>query len=208
MKRILAGLGLAVVFSAGPVFADDLGDVDKMMKEKVNAVISILRDKDSDQDLRKQEIITIVESAFDFNLMARLSLGKTHWSELKTPAEREKYTTLFVRRIQDSYLDKMNLYSDEIVKFEPAMMQGKRIQLQTHLVSDSNNISILYKLYQSKKGWRVYDLEIQGVSFVQTYRKQFEGVLNTGTVQDLIKKLENPDQFTIETPGEKQPAGS
>lgn len=200
MKRVLAGLGVVLIFSAGPVLADDLGDVDRMMKEKVNAVISVLRDKNSPQDNRKEKIIRVIDSVFDFGLMARLSLGKNSWSELNTQ-DQKKFTDLFVKRIQDSYLDKMNLYSDETVKFEPAEMKEKRILLQTHLVSDTNNISVLYKLYRSKSGWKIYDLEIQGVSFVQTFRKQFEGFLETGTPQDLIKELENPGQFKVETPG-------
>ncbi len=200
MKKFFAGLGVLLVFSAGPVFADDLGNVDRMMKEKVNAVISILRNNNSDDGVRKKKIIEVVSSVFDFNLMARLSLGKKHWLELN-PAEKKKFTDLFVKRIQDSYLDKMDLYSDEEAEFEPARRKEKRIHLQTHLVSAANNISVLYKLYKSKTGWKVYDLEIQGVSFVQTFRKQFEGALKTGTVQELIKRLESPDEFGIDASG-------
>ena len=49
-----------------------------------------------------------------------------------------------------------------------------------------------YKLYKSKKDWKIYDLEIQGVSIIRSYRSQFSSILESGTVDDLLLKLENP----------------
>ena len=52
---------------------------------------------------------------------------------------------------------------------------------------------MLYKLYKSKQGWRIYDLEIQGVSLISTYRSQFDEILRNKTVDDLLAKLEKPE---------------
>ena len=49
---------------------------------------------------------------------------------------------------------------------------------------------MLYKFYNSKQGWKIYDIEIQGISLVRTYRSQFDSVLRDGTIDDLILKLE------------------
>jgi len=49
---------------------------------------------------------------------------------------------------------------------------------------------MLYKLYKSKHNWKIYDIEIEGVSIIITYRSQFSQVLRKGTIDDLLKKLE------------------
>jgi phospholipid transport system substrate-binding protein len=49
---------------------------------------------------------------------------------------------------------------------------------------------MLYKFWKSRQGWKIYDLEIAGVSVVQTYRSQFDQVLRNGTFEDLLKELE------------------
>ena len=51
---------------------------------------------------------------------------------------------------------------------------------------------MLYKLYVSKSGWRIYDIEIQGVSIIRSYRSQFAEILKNGTFDDLLEKLEKP----------------
>ena len=49
----------------------------------------------------------------------------------------------------------------------------------------------MYKFYNAKEsGWLIYDLDILGVSIVQTYRSQFGGLLENGTFEDLLKRLE------------------
>ena len=52
---------------------------------------------------------------------------------------------------------------------------------------------MLYKFYESTS-WLIYDLEIQGVSIISTYRSQFDQVLSKGTIDELLTKLENPEK--------------
>ena len=48
---------------------------------------------------------------------------------------------------------------------------------------------MLYKLYQSESDWKIYDVEIQGVSIIRSYRSQFSEILKNGTFDDLMLKL-------------------
>jgi phospholipid transport system substrate-binding protein len=50
-----------------------------------------------------------------------------------------------------------------------------------------------YKLYKSKQEWKIYDIEIQGVSLISTYRSQFDEILRNKTIDDLLVKLEKPE---------------
>jgi len=50
-----------------------------------------------------------------------------------------------------------------------------------------------YKLYKSKKDWKIYDLEVEGISIISTYRSQFDQVLSKGTIDELLQRLEKPE---------------
>ena len=59
---------------------------------------------------------------------------------------------------------------------------------------------MLYKLHgideqsrsKANERWKIYDLEIEGVSILLTYRSQFDDILRRGTVEDLLSHLEKP----------------
>ncbi|MAE16458.1 MAG: hypothetical protein CL911_03330 [Deltaproteobacteria bacterium] len=174
--------------------ADEAAEITRLTKEKVNLVIDLLRDKSLDKETRNQRIIKEASVIFDFKLMARLSLAKK-WKAI-SKAQRKEFTALFVKRIQQSYLEKLNLYTDEEVIIEDAKKtKKKRVELKTFLVSEDDKKEMIYKFYKHKKrGWLVYDVDILGVSFVQTYRSQFAGVLKNKTMDELIEDLKNPEQ--------------
>jgi phospholipid transport system substrate-binding protein len=128
---------------------------------------------------------------FDFELMARLSLGKKHWSGLSQD-KKVRFTELFINRLKASYLSNFNLYTDEKVLYDPSVQVKNKIHAPTYLVSKDKKISILYKFYKAQENWKIYDLEIQGVSIIRSYRSQFSSILESGTIDDLLLKLENP----------------
>jgi phospholipid transport system substrate-binding protein len=147
-------------------------------------------------------ITEIIAPVFDYQIMARLSLGKKYWPEL-SQVERTAFSDLFITRLQESYLEKLDLYSDETVLYEAPLVKGKKVHIPTTLISKDSRIEMLYKFYRSKLGWKIYDLEIGGVSVIQTYRSQFDGVLREGTIDDLLEKLSHDDTFVMPSANEK-----
>jgi len=190
MIRILYIL-LCMLFLSQPLIADDESDAEALVKSKLDAVFAVLQKGDLDQQAKKQEINAIVTPMFDFELMAKLTLGKKHW--LGLPREkREKFTELYIELLKTSYLDKLALYTDEKVIFDPPVQVKKKVHIPTQLISKDRKTSILYKLYKSANDWKVYDLEIQGVSVIRSYRSQFGEILQNGTIDDLLRKMEKP----------------
>jgi phospholipid transport system substrate-binding protein len=49
---------------------------------------------------------------------------------------------------------------------------------------------MVYKLYELNNTWKIYDIEVEGVSIIRSYRAQFDEFLQSGTIEDLILKLE------------------
>jgi len=190
MKNLLVPvIGLLIFYQSA--LADDKSEVEKLLKKNLDAVFTVLQQKDLDPQEKNEDIVDIVTPMFDFELMARLSLGKKHWPEL-SQEKKERFTELFIKRLKASYLINFTLYTDEKLFYEPTVKVKKKIHAPTYLVSKDKKISILYKFYKAEKNWKIYDLEIQGVSIIRSYRSQFSGILENGTVDDLLLKLENP----------------
>ena len=198
MRHVLSAILCVCLFSA-PAQADELGEVSELLKMKVNAVMALLQNKTMDKVQRNDQIIAIVTPIFDYQAMAKLSLGKKHWPTL-SEEQRAKFDHLFTLRLQESYLSKLDIYSDEEVIFGEPQTVGRMVHMPSTLISKQNRIEMLYKFYSSKTGWMIYDVEIGGVSIIQTYRSQFDEVLNQGSIDDLLEKLKTKEDFVIPAP--------
>lgn len=194
-------LTLVVLFTLAislPTYADEKAEVFQLAKSKIDAVVDLLRNKEIGKAERNQKIIATINPIFDFALMAKISLGKKHWKPLST-GQRKEFIDFFVLRLQESYLEKLDLYTDEEVVVEEAVTVKKRIHLMTHLVTKDDKLEMVYKFYKKKGNWKIYDLVILGVSVVQTYRSQFSGFLKNASFTDLMKKLKTSGEFSIST---------
>lgn len=201
MKNLIVAalFSLGAILFVQPAAADEKSDVLKITSERIAKVIALLKNTALDKKERNERIVAVVNPLFDFRRMARLSLGKKHWVKM-TRAQKKEFSALFVKRLQESYLEKLELYTDEKVVIENAKQVKKRIHVLTRLVSKDDKKDMVYKFYKSKRGWRVYDVVILGVSVVQTYRSQFNGLLRKGTMEDILKRLRVTGGFKIPTP--------
>ena len=180
---------LLLLTSSAP--ADEKSAAEEFLKRKLDAVFTVLQKKDLSPEARKNEVVEIVTPMFDFKRMAKLSLGRKHWPNL-SPAQRERFTDLFVKRLRQSYLNKLTSYTDEKITYESAIAVKKKIHVPTRLISKGKEISMLYKLYPNDNTWKIYDVEIQGVSIIRSYRAQFNEILQNGTFDDLLQKMQKP----------------
>ena len=194
-NRIVMKMSIYIVFSvffliqSVAASADDKSAAEKTLKSRLNAAIAVLQNKDGDLQVKKNEIDAIMMPIFDFSLMAKLSLGKKYWPQL--PSEhKEKFTELFTKMMKRSYREKLTRYTDEKIIYDSPIQIKKKIRIQTYLISKDEKTSILYKLYKHRNEWKVYDIAIEGVSIIRSYRSQFYHILKTETVDDLLVKLE------------------
>ena len=195
--RILLFLVIIALLPLQLAFADEVIGVKKLAEQRINAVVNHIRDKSLDKQSRNEKILAIISPMFDFSQMAKLSMGKRNWS-LMNPAQRQEFNDLFVMRLQESYLEKLDLYTDEDVVVDQAQLVKKRIHVRSHLVAKDDKLEMIYKFYKKKnQDWKVYDVEIMGVSIVQTYRSQFAGILKNQSIEDLLKKLRQTGEFTV-----------
>ncbi|OQX63239.1 MAG: hypothetical protein B5M56_03540 [Desulfococcus sp. 4484_241] len=170
---------------------DATAEVATLLKTKTDAVLSVLKETGLSKDEKESRIMEIIEPVIDFDLMAKLALGKRHWGKL-SPDQQKEFVKLFVKRLKESYLDKTTLYSDQKVTYEKPVLKGNRVYAVMNIITTDDKTPVLYKFYKSRDAWKVYDIEVDGVSFVRSYRAQFDTILQDGTVDDLFAQLRKP----------------
>lgn len=190
-KSLLIVLGMGLFLS---VFASGLKEqqIEPVMRGKIDTILTLLNDANLSKGERNAAIEKEVDPYFDFALMAKLSLGKKAWTAA-TQQQRREYVTLFERRIKDSYMNKLDLYKNETINLEAPKEVKNRIHLNSFIVQKGEKKEVLYKFYLSKKrGWLIYDVDVLGVSIIQTYRSQFASELANGSMDALLEKLRAP----------------
>ena len=182
-------IGLLLLGQA--VTAHEKVTAEDFLKYHLDAVFAILQNTDLAEHAKCDQIEKVVTPMFDFKRMAKLSLGRKHWPNLSRE-DKEKFTNLFLERLRQSYLNKLMAYTDEKIRYDSAVTRKKKVHVPTHLISKNKKISMLYKLYPSDNTWKIYDVEIQGVSIIRSYRAQFNEILQKSTFDDLLRRMQKP----------------
>ena len=184
---------LLIMIFCGSLAAENSQEVKDLLRTRLDSVLLVLQKEELSLESKKAEISEIVTPMFDFPLMAKLTLGRKHWPTM-TRQQQDKFTALFVNLLRQTYLDRISKYTDEQVVIQQVAEVNRKVHIYTDLISQGENISMLYKFYRTGNGWKIYDLEVEGISLIVSYRKQFDQILSNGNIDDLIRQLENPEK--------------
>ncbi len=191
MKRII--LVLTVCFVATTALAGVKKPIDEL-KEPIQNGINILKDPqyhdDSKKELQREKIWEIVKQAFDFIQVSKRALAR-NWRDF-TPQQRKDFTDAFAERLKNTYIDKIQgeFHNEEVVFLDEDILSDKKAKVRTKLIREKIEIPIDYSMLLTKKGkWKVYDVNVEGVSLVQNYRKQFSDILAKDPPDKLIDRL-------------------
>ncbi len=162
------------------------------LRLSIDGIIDILKDPalqaPSKRRARRDKIRLRIQERFSFEDMAKRSLGK-YWKK-RSDAEKSEFVKLFGTLIENSYIGKLEAYTNEVVRYEQEINKKRVIEVRTKIVTKKGTeIPINYRLLSRNGQWMVYDVVIEGVSLVRNYRTQFSQVLRTSPFEDLIAQL-------------------
>jgi phospholipid transport system substrate-binding protein len=182
-------LAAMVLGAALPAWAG--GPTDRM-KETTDKIIAIVSDpalKGPDKaEAKKSSIRDVVDDVIDWEEMSRRSLG-IHWQK-RTDEEKKEFVRLFSQLIEKTYRDKVEDYSGERVNYVGERIDGDYAEVESRIVTSKNTeIPVNYKMSRKQGKWWVYDIVIEGVSFVNNYRTQFNSILASSSYPGLVKQL-------------------
>ena len=164
----------------------------EVIRVAVEQVVQVAEDADLGRpgaaEQRRLEVRRIAENLFDFQEMARRSLAR-HWTE-RTTEQRDEFVRLFADLLERVYFGKLENYSAERMVYVGETVDGDYATVRSKiLLGRKGELPIEYRLHLVGSRWAVYDVLIDGMSFVSTYRAQFNRVIQTTSYDDLVQKL-------------------
>ena len=193
LKLFVMTLSLFVL-TVPVIHAGDVEDINSMVKKKVAVIFDLLGKQDIKKNERNEKIVGELNEIMDFQLAAYLSLGK-HWKKI-SKTQKKEFVETFQQYINNYIVEKIDLYTNQKIDIGDSKIVKKgRAELEIGILSGGDTLQVNFKLRKNKKKeWRVYDVDIEGVSLITTFRSQFSGVLKNISFEELLEKLKNPTE--------------
>jgi len=193
LKSFIMTLSLFVL-TVPVIHAGDVEDINSMVKKKVAVIFDLLGKQDIEKNERNEKIVGELNEIMDFKLAAYLSLGK-HWKKI-SKTQKKEFVETFQQYINNYIVEKIDLYTNQKIDIGDSKIAKKgRAELEIGILSGGETLQVNFKLRKNKKKeWRVYDVDIEGVSLITTFRSQFSGVLKNSSFEELLEKLKNPTE--------------
>lgn len=187
LLTVLMSLCVAVWPAQGAATVTD--EVKKVVDEVIRIVSSKELKKPQYEGKRRAELRKAIGSIFDFEQMAKLSMG-AHWKK-RTPAEQKAFVPLFQSLLENSYAKKIESYNNEKVVYLRENIEGEYAEVKSKVITaKGEEFSLDYRLKKQGNKWMVYDVVIEGVSLVANYRGQFNRIIQAQGYNELVKKLQ------------------
>lgn len=175
-------------------------DPDVLIKETSREVLDIVR---KDKDMREgnqKKILELVDAKvlphFNFERMTKLAVGKS-W-RTATPDQKQALITEFRTMLVRTYTKAFTSYRDQIIEVKPLKMAGDatEVTIKTEIIKPGAQQPVLvdYDMEKMPNGWKVYDLTVEGVSLVTSYRSTFADQVQQSGIDGLIKTLAEKNQ--------------
>jgi phospholipid transport system substrate-binding protein len=198
MKQWIKVLSLCVALLGGSVMAADQAP-DVLVKDVTNEVLDILN---KDKDIRKgntQKTLDLVETRilpnFNFQHMTQLALGRE--ARKASPAQLNVLSDEFRNLLVRTYSKALTEFADHKVAYKPFKMgpADTDVKVRTEIKQTGGKpIELDYYLEKLPSGWKVYDVEVGGISLVTNYRTSFAQEIQTNGVDGLIRSLKEKNQ--------------
>jgi len=201
MKALLAvGLGILLLMQPVLAAAAEPGD---QVRQTVDKLLAILKDPqlkgERSKNERREKLKEVIYQRFDFTEMARRSLG-AEWRR-RSPEEQKEFVQLFTDVLEQAYLDQIESYSGESVRYLEQGADGHYAEVATRIIDNKGQkFSVDYRLHNVNGDWKVYDVIIEDISLVNNYRSQFNRVLARSSFGELLKSMK---ERTLSAPATK-----
>ena len=172
---------------------------DALVKTVTNEVLQIIR---SDKDIQAgsgKKVMELIETKvtphFNFAHMTQLAVGRD-WKSA-SPAQQKQLADEFHTLLVRTYAKALTEYKNQNIDFKPFKMNAgdSDVKVRTQVTQGgSKPIPLDYYLEKLPAGWKVYDIEVDGISLVINYRESFSAEVRSGGIDGLIKTLQGKNR--------------
>lgn len=201
MTQVLALATVVVALVLGGVAAALAGVPTETVRDYTDAVVRVLEDPALKTDDRRAErraaVRKIAIDIFDVQETARRALGH-HWQQ-RTPQEREEFVQLFADLLERTYIDKIDLFGGERLKFTEEKVDGEHAVVRAKVVTkQGTEVPVEARMLNRTGRWQIYDVVIENISLIGNYRSQFDRIIRSSSYGELAKRLRMHGAFLNE----------
>ena len=202
-RSLLAGLALAALTLSASVSAQaktvDNSDPTKLIETSANIMTSELDARRAEFRKDPAKLRALVERTllpnFDVDHSARLVLGK-HW-RTATPAQRQRFIDAFYGSLMTNYGDAMLEFTGDRIRVLPSTVapDATSAVVRTEVKrSNGQKIPVNYSLRKTEQGWKAWDVVIEGISYVKSFREDFGAEIDQKGIDAVIQRLESQNR--------------
>ncbi|GAA5096747.1 MlaC/ttg2D family ABC transporter substrate-binding protein [Wohlfahrtiimonas larvae] len=184
-------VGLFSLFSVGHAADTPEQTIEKASTQLINAL------KKEEAVLKKdpKQLYSFIEKTavpyFDFNTMSQWVMGRS-WRDA-TPEQRKRFMEEFKKLLVNAYGSALLEYTDDKVNVFPLPPNAKNkneVTVKSEITSSSHKpVAVNYSMIKSGGKWLVYDVSIEGVSIVTSYRGEIRELVNAKGIDGMISTL-------------------
>lgn len=182
-------LMLAFMLGRSPQVSAQTETPTAAVEKVVNTILGILRSPDFDLARDGPTISAEVKRGFDSLAMAQ-SVLSTNWKQA-TPEQQAEFEELMLKTLEHNYLGRLTEYSNESVEFKNEQVTDNRATVNSVVISSKvkGPIPVNYKLRKRSDGWFVYDVEVENVSMISTYRETYRSIVSRDGIDGLLEQM-------------------
>jgi phospholipid transport system substrate-binding protein len=140
---------------------------------------------------RLEAVRTVAGEAFDVTETAKRALG-LHWQQ-RTSVEQGEFVRLFQDLLERGYLSRIGEYGGEQIKYVSEKIDGDHATVRALIVTKKGTqIPVESRLLRKADRWLIYDVLVENVSLIASYRSQFDRVIRTTSYGELVRRLKGP----------------
>jgi phospholipid transport system substrate-binding protein len=195
MRNLLSSLSLPALALVASVAAAADATPNQVVESAVTSIAQQLDGRRDQLAANRKELYTLIDREllpkFDTDYAGRLVLGKS-WRDA-TPEQRQRFVGAFYNFLLRSYATAVLKFDQNNYKILPARAppQDGRTAVDTEMrMPDGSTVPVTYAMHETPGGWKAYDVRIEGVSYIQNYRNQFNAEVAAKGLDSLINRLE------------------
>jgi phospholipid transport system substrate-binding protein len=202
MTQRLAFAAVVAVLLLGGVSSALAGVPTDTVRDYTDAVVRVLEDPSLKAEDRRAErraaVRKIAIDVFDVQETARRALGP-HWQQ-RSPQEREEFVQLFADLLERTYINKIDLFGGEKLKFTEEKIDGEHAVVRAKVVTkQGTEVPVEARMInRSGNRWQIYDIVIENISLIGNYRSQFDRIIRSSSYGELAKRLRTQGAFLDE----------
>jgi phospholipid transport system substrate-binding protein len=193
MKSLLLTFVLSTLIIA-PANADEVSPND-VINGAVESLAEKMNGRHEELAADRQSLYVLIDGVllplFDRKFAAQVVLAK-HWRSADAD-QRARFIEAFYQALVRRYADGLLEFEQDRVTVLPFRGDASKPRTKvrsTVRLNDGSKVSVDYELVKRESGWLLFNVVIEGVSYVRNFRAELDSEVRSGSLNKVIERLE------------------